>query len=197
MIELKLQELEKQMFACKACDLCKTRSKVIFGEGSVTPKVMFVGDSPSEDEDASGKPFAGPAGEKLNKILAFVGLSRENVYVTNAVLCKTPNKRTPRQEELEACHWRLDLQIQLLKPQLIIVLGKTALQQLTGSPVKGNLNAHFGSWKTYKCGEHEAKVAVTYHPSYHLRSPDRAYKISLPHWQKVKQWIEDQKQQSN
>lgn len=189
MIELKLQELEKQMHACKACDLCKARNTVVFGEGSVTPKVMLIGEGPGEDEDTSGKPFVGMAGQKLTKILEYVGLSRSEVYITNAVLCRPPNNRPPRQEELEACHWRLDLQIQLLKPQLIIVLGKTALQQLTGSPVKGNLNAHFGPWKTYKCGEHEAKVMVTYHPSYHLRSPDHAYKVTLPHWTEVKKWL--------
>jgi DNA polymerase len=190
MIELKLQELERQMSTCKACDLCKGRNTVVFGEGSASPKVLLIGEAPGEDEDTNGKPFIGPAGQKLTKILTYAGMSRGDVYITNAVLCRPPNNRVPRQEELEACRWRLDLQIQLLKPKVIVVLGKTALQQLNGSAVKGNLNSHFGDWKTYKSGDHEAKVMVTYHPSYHLRSPEHAYKVSLPHWTRLKEWLQ-------
>ena len=190
MIELKLQELSRQMSACQACDLCKTRKTVVFGEGSVMPRVMLIGEGPGETEDETGKPFVGQAGDKLTKILGYVGLSRSDVYITNAVLCRPPNNRVPRQEELEACRWRLDLQIQLLKPRVIVALGKTALQQLNGSPVKGNLNTHFGAWKTYKSGDHEARVMVTYHPSYHLRSPEHAYKVSLPHWTNLKEWLQ-------
>jgi DNA polymerase len=191
-----IQELEKQMSVCQACDLHKCRKTVVFGEGSTSPKVMLVGEAPGEDEDTSGKPFVGLAGQKLTKILAFVELTRESTYITNAVLCRPPNNRVPRQEELEACRWRLDLQIQLLKPKVIVVLGKTALQQLNGSAVKGNLNSHFGDWKTYKSGEHEAKVMVTYHPSYHLRSPEHAYKVSLPHWTRLKTWLQNEKMET-
>lgn len=186
----KLKELERQMSTCKACDLCKGRTTVVFGEGSHKPRIMLLGEAPGEEEDKTGRPFVGAAGQKLDKILSFAGVSRSDVYITNTILCRPPNNRVPRQEELEACRWRLDLQIQLLKPKLIVALGKTALQQLTGAPIKGNLNAHFGDWKTYKSGTHECKVVVTYHPSYHLRSPDHAYKVTLPHWTKVKEWLQ-------
>jgi len=190
---IKLEKLQEVMSTCKACDLCKTRKTVVFGEGSYTPRLMLLGEAPGEQEDENGRPFVGAAGQKLDKILAFIGVSRSDVYITNAILCKPPNNRVPRQEELEACRWRLDLQIQLLKPKLIVALGKTALQQLSGATTKGNLNTHFGAWKTYKSGDHEAKVMVTYHPSYHLRSPEHAYKVSLPHWTKLKDWIKNEK----
>ena len=111
--------------------------------------------------------------------------------------CRPPLNRNPRGEELDACKWRLDLQISLLKPKLIILLGKIAMQQMNGGAIKGALSQFFPEkvgWKTYKVGGHEAQVMVSYHPSYHLRSPERAYRITLPHWQKVKKWVDGERQ---
>lgn len=192
-----LLALKEQMSTCGSCDLCHGRTQVVFGEGNTNPLVMIVGEAPGEQEDKTGKPFVGPAGDKLSSILKYLGVTRDDVYITNSVLCRPPTNRNPTQVELEACHWRLDLQIQLLKPKLIILLGRIALQQLTGKPVKGALNqyffdkltAHEDGLMTYKVGDHEAKVIVTYHPSYHLRSPEIAYQATLPHWQKIKKWI--------
>jgi len=192
-----LDELKSQMIDCGSCDLCRERTQVVFGEGPDNPLVMIIGEAPGEDEDIQGKPFIGKAGQKLDSILKYVGLGREEVYITNAVLCRPPKNRNPRGEELEACKWRLDLQIQLLKPKLIILLGRIAMQQMQGSPVKGALSQFFlenKGYMTYKTGEHEAKVMVTYHPSYHLRSPEKAYRITLPHWTAVKGWLEKEKQ---
>jgi DNA polymerase len=201
MIELKLQELERQMSTCKACDLCKGRKNVVFGEGSASPKVLLIGEAPGEDEDTNGKPFIGLAGQKLTKILSFVGVSRSDVYITNAVLCRPPSNRVPRREELDACKWRLDLQIALLKPEVLVALGRTAYEQLNNGPLKGALHQVFpknptkdgGDWRTYVVGDLNTKVMVTYHPSYILRSPEMGYKQVLPHWQMLKTWLEHMK----
>lgn len=193
----RLVALEEQMSSCGSCDLCKTRNKVVFGQGSHTPNILIVGEAPGEEEDEAGTPFMSKAGSKLDSILAYVGVKREDVYITNTVLCRPPNNRTPRKEEMDACKWRLDLQVKLLKPKLIILLGRSALEQFRGEPIKGGLNQYFcdkhaktGGWMNYKVGDCESKVLVTYHPSYHLRSPEKAYRETLPHWQKVKQWVE-------
>jgi DNA polymerase len=186
---------------CTACDLCHNRTNVVFGEGSKNPLIMIVGEAPGEDEDITGVPFVGKAGQKLNNILDYIGVTREEVYITNAALCRPPNNRNPRAQELDACKWRLNLQIQLLKPKLIILLGKIATEQIYSKPIKGSLNQFFtekikndNGWLKYIIGEHEALMLITYHPSYHLRSPQRAYKTTLPHWTKVKEWIAQEKQ---
>lgn len=191
-----IEALEQQMKDCGSCDLCRERKTVVFGEGNSSPKIMIVGEAPGEEEDECGSPFVGKAGKKLDSILSYVGVTREDVYITNAVLCRPPNNRNPTADELDACRWRLDLQIQILKPHLIILLGRVAAQQLSGSPIKGALSQFFpenldrkDGWLRYKTKDHECLVMVTYHPSYHLRSPERAYKIALPHWKKVKEWI--------
>lgn len=188
------------MNGCGSCDLCRERKTVVFGEGSANPLLMIVGEAPGEDEDEQGVPFVGKAGEKLNSILKYVGVSREEIYITNSVLCRPPNNRNPRAEELEACKWRLDLQIQLLKPKLVILLGRIATQQMQEATVKGALKQYFpenlkqkDGWLHYKVGGHECKVLVTYHPSYHLRSPERAYRVTLPHWSRVKKWVENER----
>lgn len=199
-----LEALKEQMSTCGSCDLCHGRTQVVFGEGHNSPLIMIIGEAPGEQEDKLGVPFIGPAGDKLNSILKYLELERKDIYITNSVLCRPPGNRNPTQTELEACHWRLDLQIQLLKPKLVVLLGKIALQQLTGKPVKGALNQYFydklkdhdDGFLTYKVGDHETKVIVSYHPSYHLRSPEIAYRATLPHWQKIKKWIDDNKNTS-
>lgn len=194
-----LKELQEQMENCGSCDLCRTRHKVVFGEGSTEPLIMFIGEAPEDTADAS---FAGAINDKLSSILKYINVTRDEIYVTNSVLCSTPNGRNPRSEELESCKWRLDLQIGLLKPRLIILLGKIATEQLKNNKVKGalsqffveNLKDHKDGWLRYCVGDHEAKVMVSYHPKYHLRSPKRAYKITLPHWTKIKNWVENERQ---
>jgi len=197
-----LTELRLQMQDCGSCDLCRERTQVVFGEGSTEPLIMIIGEAPGKEEDIQGVPFIGEAGNKLDDILSFVGLGRDDIYITNAVLCRPPSNRNPRHEELQACKWRLDLQIQLLKPQILIALGRIAVEQLQGSRVKGALSQFFpknptkhgGDWRTYQVGQHSTKVLCTYHPSYLLRSPERGYKIVLPHWRMVKKWVDQKKQ---
>lgn len=189
-----MQDLKEQMQSCVACDLCETRTQVVFGSGSNSPSVMLIGEAPGEEEDKTGTPFVGQVGQKLDSILKYVGLSREDIYITNSVLCRTPNNRTPNKAELDACHWRLQQQIELLKPKVIVLLGKTAVEQIKGEVIKGPLTQFFleDKWFDYTTNNHNCKLLITYHPSYHLRSPERAYKISLPHWTKLKNWVENE-----
>ena len=194
--------LKDQMLSCVSCDLCKTRTQIVFGEGPSSPKIMIIGEAPGEDEDKAGQPFIGLAGQKLDKIIAFLGVNRQDIYITNSVLCRPPNNRNPLQEEMDACRWRLDLQIKLLKPQLIIVLGRIAMQTLLRKPFKGPLSQFFfdspkvlekypDGWMRYQIEGHESLVLCSYHPSYLLRSPIAGYKAALPHWARVKGWIHD------
>jgi len=192
-----LEVLCERMVDCESCDLYRERTQVVFGEGSMKPKVMIIGEAPGEEEDKRGIPFVGKAGDKLDKILNYVGLSREEIYITNSVLCRPPNNRNPNSEELSSCRWRLQLQIQILRPELIIVLGRVAMQQLGDKPIKGALSQFFpenidGDWLNYETKGHKAKVLVSYHPSYLLRSPERGYKTVLPHWKQVKRWLENE-----
>jgi DNA polymerase len=192
-----IENLKEEMSDCKACDLCTSRKQVVFGTGNYNPKIMIIGEAPGADEDEQGVPFVGKAGEKLDKILKFLEIDRKDIFITNAVLCRPPGNRNPSPEELEACKWRLDLQIQLLKPELIIVLGKVAVQQLKGGSFNGPLSQFFfdkigkqDGWLHYKTNGHVSKVLVTYHPSYLLRRPKQGYRTVLPHWQKVRRWIQ-------
>lgn len=196
----KLEALQDQMSACGSCDLCKTRNKVVFGEGSHEPLILIVGEAPGEEEDLAGVPFLGKVGQKLDSILSYIGVTRQDIYITNTVLCRTPNDRTPRKEEMDACKWRLDLQIKLLQPRVIVLLGRTALEQFRGEPIKGAINKYFfdklsskDGWLNYTVNGHTSKVIVTYHPNFHLRSPEKAYRETLPHWHKIKQWVEQQR----
>ena len=200
----RIQLLRTELSTCESCDLCKTRTQVVFGQGSENPLVMIVGEAPGEEEDKTGVPFCGASGNKLDKILSYVGIERDEIFITNTVLCRPPNNRNPRQEEMFECKWRLDLQIEILKPKLVIALGRIALQSLRGKPFKGALkqffcdsptvlDKHKDGWMKYITGDHEAKILVSYHPSYLLRSPKVGYKTVLPHWTKIKEWVENER----
>jgi DNA polymerase len=188
-----LASLALKMHSCTDCQLCENRTKVVFGVGAVAPKpsVLIVGEAPGEDEDKVGIPFVGAAGQKLQKMLDFAGISREtNAYITNAVLCRPPGNRNPTHAELAACRHRLLFQIELLEPKLIIVLGRVATEQLKGHAVRGALKQFFkDEFYEFRAAAHTCKLIVTYHPSYHLRSPKQAYKETLPHWTKIKEWV--------
>lgn len=191
-----ISELEKQMATCQSCDLFRGRKQVVFGSGwKNKPKIMIVGEAPGEEEDEQGIPFVGKAGQKLDSILKYVCVARENIYITNSVLCKTPSNRTPINDELSSCKWRLDLQVKLIRPRLVVALGRSATQQVLGTQIKGALSQYFpenvakGSLN-YTVDGHTCPVLVTYHTNYHLHSPERAYRVTLPHWTLVKKWIE-------
>ena len=155
---------------CRACSLCMARKQAVLGVGDARARVLFVGEGPGAEEDERGEPFVGQAGKLLDSMLAAIDMKRgEGVYIANTVKCRPPGNRTPTPEETAACFPFLHRQMSLIRPQLIVALGRPAAQTLLGGEVKigasrGRLHAHAGT-----------PVLVTYHPAYLLRNlPDKA-----------------------
>ncbi len=161
-----LEKLKKQALECHLCELSKSRTHVVFGEGDPHAALMFVGEAPGSSEDSMGKPFVGRSGELLTKMIENVlHLKRENVYIANIVKCRPPNNRTPTPIEAHTCQPYLLKQIELIKPKLIVALGATAYHYLTGdetpiSKIRGILQQ-----------QENYTIIPTYHPSYLLRNP--------------------------
>jgi uracil-DNA glycosylase family 4 len=172
-----LNELKKICENCTLCDLSKTRTKVVFGEGNPNAKIMFIGEGPGAEEDKAGRPFIGRAGKLLTKIILNVlELTREDVYITNIVKCRPPNNRVPTIEEALKCKPYLTKQIDIINPDILVCLGKTAFMYLMDSnlpisKVRGQIFEYKGK-----------KVIPTFHPSFLLRNPSakqEAYKDFL------------------
>jgi DNA polymerase len=156
---------------CRRCPLCETRTKTVFGTGDRHAELLFVGEGPGQDEDQQGEPFVGRAGQLLNKMLAAIGLAREQVYIANIVKCRPPRNRNPAPEEASACRPYLERQIALLQPKLIVSLGAVSANNLLGnSEAVGRMR---GKHHHYQPGDGAEPIPllVTYHPSYYLRSP--------------------------
>ncbi|MEN3010986.1 MAG: uracil-DNA glycosylase [Candidatus Bipolaricaulaceae bacterium] len=164
-----LAALEQRVQACRRCALAQGRTHVVFGEGKVPTDLMLIGEAPGEVEDETGRPFVGPAGQLLTQILQSVGLSREEVYITNVVKCRPPGNRVPTREEMSACWEWLSAQIGLVRPRIIVTLGNTPTHGLLGRP-EGihELRGRFYPWKG------GIEVFPMFHPSYLLRNPSRA-----------------------
>ncbi len=130
-----LDALHEQIRACTACPLSRTRIQAVPGDGPVTARIMAVGEAPGEKEDQSGRPFVGAAGQLLTKLLVSVGLERSDLYICNVLKCRPPGNRDPLPEEVEACARFLDAQVEIIQPDVILLLGRHALQRiLPGSP---------------------------------------------------------------
>ena len=151
---------------CTRCPLAYAgRKTIVFGDGNPSARLMFVGEGPGADEDASGVPFVGKAGQLLNNMIAAMGLKREEVYIANIVKCRPPGNRTPEFIEATTCSQFLVKQIDIVHPEVIVALGATAATYLLG--VKQSLASLRGQWHSVR----GAKVAVTYHPAFLLRDP--------------------------
>jgi len=161
-----LQAIQEDIGDCTRCPLAYAgRRKIVFGDGSPTARLMFVGEGPGADEDTQGIPFVGKAGQLLNNMIAAMGLARGDVYIANIVKCRPPNNRVPEPVEANTCSQFLLRQIDVVQPEVIVALGATAATYLLG--VKQSLSSLRGSWHTCR----GAKLAVTYHPAFLLRDP--------------------------
>ena len=167
-------ELRQSIAACRACALCAERKQAVAGVGDENADWLFIGEGPGAEEDARGEPFVGQAGKLLDAMLAAIDLKRgEDVYIANAVKCRPPSNRTPEPAEMAACAPYLKRQIALLQPRLIVLLGRAAVHALLGE--EGSLASLRGKPLSYRDGEREIPVVVTYHPAYLLRTlPDKA-----------------------
>jgi len=167
---LEWPEFATDVAACTACGLCKTRNQPVPGVGDVHAQWLFVGEAPGAEEDAKGEPFVGQAGRLLDNILAALGMKRgHNVYIANVLKCRPPGNRTPTPLETEACRPYLDRQIALIRPALIVALGKSAATTLL------NVDATIASLRGRVHDYRGVPLIVTYHPAYLLRNlPDKA-----------------------
>lgn len=158
-------ELHEAIRACQACGLCKRRKQTVPGVGDREADWMFVGEGPGAEEDERGEPFVGQAGKLLDAMLDSINLKRgQNVYISNSVKCRPPGNRTPETPEIEACRPFLERQIELVKPKLLIALGRPAAQTLLQHEVRiGQARGHLYSYLGIP-------VVVTYHPAYLLRN---------------------------
>lgn len=127
-----LETIKQNVIECTKCDLCKTRTNSVPGKGNFQSDVIFVGEAPGRNEDKNGEPFIGAAGKKLSAALEGVGISREDVYITNVVKCRPPNNRVPNTNERDTCKEYLKNEISIIKPKIICVLGNTAFNSVLG-----------------------------------------------------------------
>lgn len=152
--------------SCTSCGLAATRNTVVFGEGDERSKLMFIGEGPGEDEDVSGRPFIGRAGQLLSQILSAAGIEREKVYITNVVKCRPPKNRNPLPEEESACDEYLKAQIMLIEPAIIVLLGAVPAKWLLKTTE--GITQLRGRWFDW----HGISVMPMFHPSYLLRYSD-------------------------
>jgi DNA polymerase len=161
-----LASLPAVVAACRRCGLHQGRRQTVFADGSPEAALLFVGEGPGEEEDIQGKPFVGRAGQLLTKMIEAMHLQRTDVYICNVVKCRPPQNRTPTEEEARACLPFLHRQIELVRPQVMVLLGATPLLYVLGK--KGITNLR-GRWDEYR----GIPVMPTYHPSYLLRVPSK------------------------
>ena len=156
-------ELQDSCASCSRCSLCRTRHNVVFGVGDIHSDIMFVGEGPGEHEDLQGEPFVGPAGKLLDDILSIIDLDRDHIYIANIVKCRPPGNRDPLEEEQEACFGFLQQQISLVKPKIIVCLGRVAALRLIRPDFR--ITREHGTW-TERDG---VWMTAVYHPSALLR----------------------------
>lgn len=161
------EQLHARVAACRRCGLSATRTQTVFGVGSLQAEWLIVGEAPGMEEDRQGEPFVGRAGQLLNSMLRAIGLARSEVYIANVLKCRPPHNRDPAANETAECLPYLERQIALLKPRIMLAVGRIAAQNLlrTDTPL-GRLRQQVHSF-----GASRVPLVVTYHPAYLLRTP--------------------------
>jgi uracil-DNA glycosylase len=175
-----LKLLAEGVSTCSRCaELASTRTQTVFGVGTIDAELCFIGEAPGADEDATGEPFVGAAGQLLNRIIAACGMKREEVYICNIIKCRPPGNRLPQVQEAANCREYLDKQLELVRPRFICALGACAAQNLldTKAPI-GRLRGQFHSYRGIP-------VLCTYHPAYLLRSPEKKREV----WEDMKKLL--------
>ncbi len=167
--ELSLIAFGDAVAGCERCVLSEMRTQVVFGSGSPTAELMFVGEAPGFHEDQGGVPFVGAAGKLLSKLLAGIGMSREEVYIANVLKCRPPGNRDPRPEEIEACEGHLFRQIELIRPKLVATLGNFSTKLLSGKPT-GITQVH-GREQQVVLGGNPVTLYPIFHPAAALYTP--------------------------
>jgi uracil-DNA glycosylase family 4 len=170
-----LEAIAASIAQCRACGLCQQRTRTVPGEGSPTPELVFVGEGPGADEDASGRPFVGAAGQLLDKMIGAMGMKREEVFICNVMKCRPPGNRTPEPDEMAACLPFLEAQLTALKPRVICLLGATPLKALLGLTGITRLHGQRQEWRGIP-------VIPSFHPAYLLRNAE----AKKPAWEDLR-----------
>lgn len=163
-----LEEIRKLVENCKNCNLYKTRNKTVFGEGSLNAKIMLIGEAPGRNEDIQGRPFVGKAGKILDDLLYSIDLKRNNVYITNILICRPPKNRNPLKKEINICKKYLDLQIDIIQPNIIVTMGNFSTSDILNKfdlKVDKISNIHGNIYKIYN-KLRNIKIIPLYHPAY-------------------------------
>ena len=168
-----LTSLDEVVKKCKKCNLHKTRKNTVFGEGDPDSDIMIIGEAPGREEDEVGRPFIGRAGKLLNEFLKSIGLNRDLVFIVNTIKCRPPDNRDPEIVEINACSDYLDQQINIIKPKVLVLLGKIAANRLLGEDIPmSELRL-----KKFFIDKYDIPIIVFYHPAYILRSPSQKKKV--------------------
>ena len=168
-----LTSLNEVVKKCKKCNLHKTRQNTVFGEGDPDSDIMIIGEAPGREEDEVGRPFIGRAGKLLNEFLKSIGLNRDLVFIVNTIKCRPPENRDPETVEINACSDYLDQQINIIKPKVLVLLGKIAANRLLGEDIPmSELRL-----KKFFIDKYDIPIIVFYHPAYILRSPSQKKKV--------------------
>lgn len=165
-----LDEIRTELGECTRCKLCNGRKQIVFGSGNPRAELVFVGEGPGEEEDKQGVPFVGAAGQLLTKMIEAMKFSRDTVYICNVVKCRPPGNRNPEPDEIESCEPFLRAQLRVIKPKVIVALGKFAAQTLLREDTP--ITRLRGQWRKYE----GIDLMPTFHPAYLLRSPEEKKK---------------------
>lgn len=175
----RLQVIDEQVRGCTKCELHRGRTQTVFGQGSATARLVFVGEAPGFEEDRQGLAFVGKAGQLLTKMIEAMGLTRDEVYICNTVKCRPPNNRTPTADEILACNPYLSQQLEIIQPEMIVALGAPAAKTLLNTAETiGRLRGRFHEYYYSGIAGSGPSVPVmpTFHPAYLLRSPEEKRK---------------------
>lgn len=162
-----MERLRQECLDCTACPLCRERSNVVFGVGCVNTEIVFVGEGPGQQEDLSGEPFVGAAGKLLDEMLHIIDLGRHNCYIANIVKCRPPHNRDPLPQEQDACIGYLRRQLEIIRPKIVVCLGRIAAQRLIKEDFR--ITREHGTWFE-KDG---VQYMAMYHPSALLRDVNK------------------------
>lgn len=166
--EAQLKKLHRRIKRCRKCNLSKTRTKAVPGEGSANAKILFLGEAPGRNEDLTGRPFIGRAGQLLTLLIESIGLKRKDVFITSILRCRPPANRKPKPDEIDACRAHLDSYMDFINPRIVVLLGSTAMYTILGKKV-GKITEIHG--KTIK------RDGITYFPTYHPAAGLRSAKV--------------------
>ncbi len=180
----KLNQLKEISEACTMCELCTTRQNCVFGAGNPDSSIMFIGEAPGEEEDKQGIPFVGAAGKLLDRYLFAVGISRKDVYIANILKCRPPKNRDPLPSEQDACLPLLRAQVKLIRPKIIVCLGRISAQKLISEDFR--ITRDHGKW-TERAG---VSMCAVYHPAALLRDPSKKGDM-LDDMKRIKQKLDE------